>query len=205
MIPKLNQADNYCTETQQYLSQFQRCNASDDNQGALTAALAMAQLNPQQDELWFTLGCCYSKSSDFPQAVTAFNKAQKINPYNAQYALELALCFKQMGQAKSALKYFKTAQKLAPDQFKHYGELGVILCKLGKKQKARKCFTTAIQLNCDDLTALMGCAQLEQLERNFPQAIAFYERVLKINPNNTTASSNLGFLLLERNLRQLYC
>ena len=106
-----------------------------------------------------------------------------------------------MGNHSQALNFYEQAKNISPDQFSHYTEMAQALCKLRRLKEARKCYGVALSLDNNKIKALIGFAQLEQLEKNFSKAIEIYDRVLKLDPTQKVAINNLGYLILERNLR----
>lgn len=111
------------------------------------------------------------------------------------------MVYHTMGNLTQALHFYEEAQKFEPDQFNHYAEMAQVLCKLQRMSDARKCYGIALSLDKNKINALIGFAQLEQLEKNFSDAIGVYDRVLKLDSSQKVAINNLGYLILERNLR----
>lgn len=187
----------------QCLSELDRHCVDNNINGILSSLQSMNQLEPENHELWFHSGLCHYQLKKHPEAINAFHQAVKLEPHEPRYALNLALVYQGVGNLNKAIHYFEIVQSLAPDEFIHYAEMGQVLCKLQRIPEARRCYNVALDLNNNSIQALIGLAQLEQLEKNFSQAIELYERVIKLAPKQTVVMNNLGFLILERNLRQV--
>ena len=184
-----------------YWSQLERHCGDNNTDGVLTSLQAMNQAEPSNHDLWFHSGLSHYQLKKYPQAAEAFHQALQLLPHEARYALNLAMVHHTMGNHSQALNFYEQAKNISPDQFSHYTEMAQALCKLRRLKEARKCYGVALSLDNNKIKALIGFAQLEQLEKNFSKAIEIYDRVLKLDPTQKVAINNLGYLILERNLR----
>lgn len=77
-------------------------------------------------------------------------------------------------------------------------KLPVLLLKMGKPHAAAQWLREAIEKNPDDIDSLLLLARLDISFGEMDEAIAIYEKILKLAPDNSTVRLRLGYLYSQQ-------
>lgn len=95
----------------------------------------------------------------------------------------------------AARRYLQAAQKADPKSSDTALALAQLDIADGNLQKARQTLEGWQQTNGQDLDFLLHSASLSWSERQYPTALAQYEKVLSVDGNNLVALNNMAYLL----------
>ncbi|MEW6467986.1 MAG: tetratricopeptide repeat protein [Bacteroidota bacterium] len=128
-------------------------------------------------------------------AKTEFRKAIAIYPQFHWSWYNLGLIYNEFGQADSAIYVLNKVLELQPQHINTQGLLGSVYGKLKNDlPKAIFHLQKAVQYNPNDLGALENLGIAYAMNKNYPEAVATMEKVLRIKPDNPQTWSNLGSL-----------
>jgi Flp pilus assembly protein TadD len=99
---------------------------------------------------------------------------------------------KDFGGAVEALR---RVLNFTPDSFAAHGNLGTALWQAGQRVESEFHCRRAISLNRDYVPALLILGHLLLDRRRFSEALACYNRVITVQPDNATAHNNAGLIL----------
>jgi Flp pilus assembly protein TadD len=106
-----------------------------------------------------------------------------------------------MGQYKEAEQSVRKALELDPDKVEGYPILAGILIAQKKNAEAELVMQKAVKLAPDNIqTRIAYGSILGQLNKRV-EAEAEYREVLRLDPNNARALNNLGYSMVERNVK----
>ena len=126
------------------------------------------------------------------KAQKAFLKAIEIFPgYSNAYG-ELGLLLFEAGKSEEALQYYKQAIALEPNDPETHSNMGLIYNQMGDQEAAKQSFRKAIEYNTAFVNAMRNLAGIYLVERNFPEAIKWYEQALEYQPDNAEMLYFLG-------------
>jgi Flp pilus assembly protein TadD len=95
----------------------------------------------------------------------------------------------------AAVEVLRRVLNLTPDAPAAHGNLGVALWQAKRAAEAEIHCRRAIALNRDYVPACMVLADILQQRRAFPEALACYNHVASLQPDNAIAHNNAGLIL----------
>ena len=150
----------------------------------LSAALAMA---PEYADAHFELGnVCYLRS-DMSGASEAFRAALSCDPHYAEAHHNLALCYLGQNRLKDALGCLQRAISAKHDYPAAHRNLGYTYYRLGRHSSAIDAYRNAVHMNPYDLNTLLDLAMLVREHGDPAEAVALYERALRLDRGNERA------------------
>lgn len=171
-------------------------------------AAALIRLNealpsfPKSSRLQLAIGLANLKLSRNEEAIRSFNRAIELDPAFAPSYAYLGIMLVLVGQSEAASKYFEQALQRSPGLAVVHYLLADALLKQPNADVARseKSLRRAIELDAGYAPARLALGKLYLREGRLPEAIAEFERAIKIDPNLAEAYYQLGRALnrLER-------
>jgi tetratricopeptide (TPR) repeat protein len=132
-------------------------------------------LKVESDKIYSRLGVDYLHLQEMDKAVDAMTQANRMNPADLNNLLNLGMAHLQLGHVGEAEKAFRaiTAQD---DRFAsaHDG-LGLVATQRGDTEAARSEFEKAIEVNPDELKALLDLGILYRQTGNRQQALHYLQ------------------------------
>jgi putative PEP-CTERM system TPR-repeat lipoprotein len=207
--------ESYLNEARSYL-----------DQGKLNAAVIQLknalQGDPNNMQARFLLGQVYLRSNDGVAAEKELQKARELGLARQEWLVPLAKAYLLQGQYE---RLFKNIDVNPDDPASLRSEVlslrGSAAVALKRTDEARTNFTEALKLNPDNITAMLGNAQLAlmageltqamvtidkaltinsgspeawlmkgevlRLQKNYPESVAAFQKVLELQPNNWLA------------------
>jgi cellulose synthase operon protein C len=125
------------------------------------------------------------KRTEGRRALQLILMADGANP-SARELLRGARAARALNRVEDAQSFFRDAIALAPTDPRVNTEWGALFLEKYNKAEAAKSFQEALKVDPEYGPALLGMARA-LADENPPQAVAFAERVLKLNPNDAGA------------------
>jgi tetratricopeptide (TPR) repeat protein len=160
------------------------------------AALAYFQKakekNPQDADVWFYLGVCYSELGRYQDAIESYKQTIRIKPDYADAHYNLGNAYGILGRYEDAVESYKQVIRINPDLAEAHNNLGGAYFKLGRYQDAVESYKQAIIINPNYAEAhfLLGSAY-GKLDR-YEDAIESNKQAIRINPNYAEAYLGLA-------------
>ena len=120
-----------------------------------------------------------------------------MDPENPRLHNLLGWVLMQSHKFSDAEVVYKRAIALDGTLLISYANLGELYLRQGKLERAIKEFETILAKNPGELSVLMTLGLLYEGKKDFAEATARYEEILKINANFAPAANNLAYILLE--------
>jgi len=158
---------------------------------ALKAFEAALQRDPKLATAYCFTGLIHRYANDFERAEAAFRKAVEFAPDNAGYYLELGRTLDMNNAPDGALPAYKKAIELEAGNFDAHYNLAVIYADKDNFENTEKHFLAAIKAKPDDLDSHYNLGQLYQNNKKHRAAIAKFEKVMTLNPNEAQALAKL--------------
>jgi tetratricopeptide (TPR) repeat protein len=170
--------------------------------GAIQEAICEYQqalrLDPQNGNLYNSLGVCHGVRGDHEGALEAFGRALALDAEDYMATYNTGLIYGLQGRREAALEHFLKAGALHSDVFEILFQTGKLQLEMGDVPAARTLLERAARLRprFGHAQRLLGdCyAQLELPEK----AIGAYRKAIKANPGDSLALSALGGLFDEK-------
>ena len=153
---------------------------------------AMADDPSQQDladvhsSILMQMADCYAVASDSELAERHYRAASALSPALAVPYVGLGAMALQVGQIEQALRFFKTATELQPDCGEAYSGLAIIHQKRQDYSAAFEMHLKCLELDTDNLLALLGLFQTSCEMGTFSKIIHYLEVYLTRNPTDTS-------------------
>lgn len=173
-------------------------------QGQLDSAIAACQealkTDPQSASTCKTLGDIWRTKGDLEQARSWYQKATTLNPTFAEAYANLGNIATGQQDLPSAIAYFQKAITLKPDYAGAYQRLSKVWQKLGREVESTDCLYRAYEIESEGIKpeSLLNLGNRLFKQDRLTQAIACYQRALKINPNIPGAYHNLAEALTRQ-------
>ena len=125
-----------------------------------------------------------------------FNKQQTITPQQRDclQRAEKAISLGNIALAESEYRKLIASDIKIPQV---YTQLAVICAKSNRIDEAKNLWMFALKLSPNFPEALLGLGDICKFERNFKQAITFYQQALSATPNIAIGHLNLSFCYLQ--------
>ena len=140
------------------------------------------------------LGNCYREISKYERAARAYNQASSLDPRNAEILYNLAIPHVDMGALDEALAVADRAIEQQPDAGWTHLARGKALDSHARYEEARAAYERGVELDPGNISGLMSLAVIYGRLWQTDKAIATYNQILEIDPQNDEA---FGFLVNE--------
>ncbi|MEG3845445.1 tetratricopeptide repeat protein [Microcoleus sp. herbarium19] len=174
------------------------------SQGKLEEAIASCEqalkLYPNFAPAYKTLGNALQAQGRMEEARHWYAKAIEIEPNFAEVYANLGSICAQQEKWSEAIEFYQRAIAIKPNFAGVYRNLAKVFGQIGKGAEAQQCWYQAYSLEPEKVAPAehlnLGDALFRQ--EKFPEAIACYDRAIKLNPNLAQAYQNLGEALKKQ-------
>jgi tetratricopeptide (TPR) repeat protein len=143
------------------------------------------------------LGDYYTSAGDYPRAQKCYEKATSLSPDEPGPYVGLGVVDFQKGLLENAEIAFRVACRLAPDYSRAYAGLAMIAQKRTDYEKAFEMYLKCLELDTDNLTALLGLFQTSCQMGSFAKVIHYLELYLSLHPNDCSVMFSLAALYVK--------
>ena len=105
----------------------------------------------------------------------------------------------QAGNLKAAREYYQISLKNNPTNYHTLNYLGILQSQLGNFTESLNIFKKAISVKADDAKLYCNIANIYLQLRELDNAVQYYNKAIKLDPNFFEAHCNLGTALQEYN------
>lgn len=157
----------------------------------------------QSADFFYALGIFYLHLNQPDKTAQAWRKALAADPKSPQIYYDLGVLLAKMGQKADARKYLERAAALfnQPGQRAKKAEalkiLGQIYSESNDGAQAHQAWTRAAALDPSDPDSKMALAISRMKNGQYQEAIPMFEKVLKAEPGNLKALTNLGLAYVQ--------
>jgi Flp pilus assembly protein TadD len=164
------------------------------NPRSCRSALEQAiSVNNKDTEAYLKLAELSLYFKDYEQVFMQLEKATEIEPGNAKAYFIRAFALKEKGDTASAVKSFQKAIDLKQDYFDAYIQLGM-LYTVKKSKLALDYLNNAASLRPESIEPMYFKGLYYQETDQLNEAMAEYNKILKVEPGNKFAQFNLGYI-----------
>jgi tetratricopeptide (TPR) repeat protein len=196
-MPPMVQPEQTATHYQQRAEALLAQRKLDD---AIAACQEALKSDPRSASACKTLGNIWRAKGDLQQARNWYQKAIELNPTYAEAYANLGNVATQQQDWQAAIAYFQKAIALKPDFAGAYQNLSKVWQKLGRELESTDCLYRAYELESQGVKpeSLLNLGNRLFKQDRLTQAIACYQKALKINPNLSGAYHNLAEALTRQ-------
>ncbi len=145
------------------------------------------QILPQYNIAWNNLGYMYAQQNHYEEAWLAYKQAYRIDTNAVETNFNLAEIAQKFGQKDTALYYYQQTIRIdaqSPQAQKSYLALSNWLLQKERYGAAQELLTAALKQQSKDVELLENLAQSYLLDQNILSAIAIWEQMLPLLPQN---------------------
>lgn len=151
----------------------------------------------QHYEVLKELGDCYTSSGDYERARRCYEKASSLGPDEPGPYIGLGVIAFQNGLLDDAEIAFRVACRLDDKYAEGFSGLAMVEQKRGNFQKAFDFYLKCLELDTDNLTALLGLFQTSCRMGSFEKVIHYLEVYLDMHPADTSVMFSLAALYVR--------
>jgi len=156
-----------------------------------------SQYPMQHYEVLQELGDCYTCAGNHKVAQDCYEQAAALGPDEAGPYIGLGVIALQNELLDDAESAFKIAIRLDKCSSKAYTGLAMVLQRKGALQQAFDTYLKSLELDCDNLTALLGLFQTSCSIGSFSKVIFYLQTYLSMHPGDISVMFTLAALYLK--------
>ncbi len=157
------------------------------------------QNDHQHYEVLQQLGDCYTCVGDYERAQRCYEKAAELEPDDAQPYVGLGVAALQQDRLEEAELAFRVACRLDADCAKAYAGRAMVAQQRRDYKAAFELYLKCLELDVDNLTALLGLFQTSCRMNSFARVIHYLELYLEGHPGDTSVMFSLAALYSRQN------
>ena len=143
------------------------------------------------------LGDCFASIGQFEQAQECYDRAAVVDPDRADPYVGIGMIALNAGRIGEAINAFKVAKRLDENCAKAHCGLAVAYQQKQEFSEAFDHYLKCLELDIDNLTALLGLFQTSCLMGSFSKVIHFLEVYLDMHPDDTSVLFCLATLYMK--------
>jgi tetratricopeptide (TPR) repeat protein len=143
------------------------------------------------------LGDCYTSVGNYAEAHKCYEKAASLGPDEPGPYVGLGVLALQQNQLEDAEIAFRVACRLDANCSKAYAGLAMVKQQRGDYQQAFEMYLKCLELDVDNLIALLGLFQTSCQMGSFAKVIHYLELYLNMHPGDTSVMFPLAALYMK--------
>ena len=157
-----------------------------------------AAKNPENS---YQIGAIYLSDGNYLQAEIEFKRAISLDPNNPKYHNALGLAYLFSNRLYHATEAFKRALSFAPNEPDYHNNLGTAYMEMGEHDLAKDEYMQVAQVTSYPalFKTYFNIGQIYAEEKNFPEAINYFQKSLQLNPNSPYTHTQLGLVYEQAN------
>ncbi len=130
------------------------------------------------------MGDCHAAVENYSEARLCYRQAAVLAPNESGPFVGLGVVAMQTAQPEEAIRAFQTARTINPDCSEAYGGLAMVHQEHGRFPQAFEMYLRCLELNSDNLIALLGLFQASCQMGTFAKIIHYLELYLDTHPTD---------------------
>lgn len=152
-------------------------------------------LNPSDAEAWYNLAVALGDAGRKRQAAEAMGEAIRRGGKQPEAHNTLGVVLAAEGKPEEAIREFERAVELDPRHARALNNLGNVLRDTGRLDDAARAYERAIAADGDYADPMNGMGVLEVQRKRPAEAIGWFDRALKLAPENVEVRLNRAIAL----------
>lgn len=174
---------------------------SDHLEEALHSFEQVVTVQPYNADAYFQKGVTQIKLGKPSEAVKSFETAICLSPTEALFHSHCGYAHLMVGSHEAALDRFEYALHLQPDNYEHKVYKACVLAEKARLGEAYEILSELAREHPENLEILRHYSSILFLIGDDHEALVTYQRILKIDPNNTEAIHHRGMVYLRQGQR----
>jgi tetratricopeptide (TPR) repeat protein len=151
----------------------------------------------QHYELLQQLGDCYTSVGSYDRAKKSYEQAASLGPDEPGPYIGLGVVELQQNNLDDAELAFRVALRLDPNCAKAYAGLAMAAQQKADYKQAFEFYLKCLELDVDNLTALLGLFQTSCRMGSFARVIYYLEQYLNTHPGDSSVMFSLAALYMR--------
>jgi len=165
--------------------------ATGQYQKALEDYHRVQELEPRNIDALLQIASLYFRTDMADKAIIAYQQAIDLDPGYYRPHEELGSFRYFRGEYREAIEQFKLSIDRAPGRAIAYSNLGATLMDLGEYTSAEMSLLQSLKLR-ETAPALNNMGAVRAYQRRDAEAVDYYQRAIRLNPNDYVFIQNLG-------------
>lgn len=161
---------------------------------AIAAYQAIVEANPDAYVIYKNIGNCYFQLQKYEEAEKYYQKILEKEPENADALLLIGNTYANRGQDEKAMEWYDKIEFEKITDPAVLFNLGANFYKESKLDQALKYYRKAVEINPDFLDAVYYLGLTYLAMNNNPEAVASFEKYLKLDSCSERAGQVKGFI-----------
>ena len=153
-------------------------------------------------EAWLWLGYAAERSQDWPTAERAYREVLQHEPSAVQAGTGLATALLFQNKPKEAFDTARSMLAYRQEDARVWLTLAYAERALDRLDEAKQAFERAVQLDSWNREAHIGLASIARLRGDWPRALAAQRQIIRIEPQDATAWTDLAEMYYRTNRPQ---
>ena len=141
------------------------------------------------------LSLAYNAKEEYEKGIEILNQAIKIEPKNVLVLNNLGLIHSNLNNLETAENYLERALKIKENYLEASINLGNVKLELNKNVEAIRILTHVLDENKNNYFLNFTLGNAYQQSGYFEKSKKYFDKCLKINPNNTTADKSISLMI----------
>ena len=158
-------------------------------------------ISPDDFNANLTAGQILTRNGRPDDALLYLEKAVELEPQNSSAIRTLAQTYYDIGNTDASISTYERAINATGDNKTkadlHFN-LGILYNQVGEFDAAEDHFTTALDLNPNDVEAILGMAQTFESNGKWRKAEKFYKELIYLEPENASHYRGIARVLLQQ-------
>lgn len=150
-----------------------------------------AQYDPLNESVLLDLAAYFQRQGNIPEAIQTLEPLLKSGSGTFKVRQKIADLAYAMHDYARAEKLYRDALAVRPNDTDMLCSLGALYMQWGQSAKAREMFLKAADISSSNPLSYDALAQLALTQDNTTQALSFYRKSLRANPNNETTREKI--------------
>jgi tetratricopeptide (TPR) repeat protein len=176
------------------------CMAAGQNDRAIGLLKKLVATDSTDAGLWYALGTCYLQKGDSALGNQYATRACMLDPEEPRYWIGRAVIAADQQRFEEVLTIVDSALVHVQPAAGLYSLKGAALSRLGRKTEAVEAFKTAIDHDSTMFIAMGALALIYDETDSVDQAVALYERAIRLSDSAAVYLNNLAYTLASRGL-----
>lgn len=151
----------------------------------------------QHFEIVQELGDCHTQLGEYDQARECYEQAAHLEPDAAGPYVGTGVIALQQGKLDDAEIAFRVALRLDPCSSRAYAGQAMIQQQKGHMQEAFDLYLRCLDIDSDNMTALLGLFQVSCQMKSFGRVIGYLNTYLKMHPGDVSVMFCLATLYMK--------
>lgn len=145
--------------------------------------------------LYYLRGALYTQEKEYRKAMKDVNQALRIDPTFTEAIQLKGVIYLQQKKTAEAVRLFETLKNRDPENAQTATQLAYAQAQNDDYQGAMKTLAPLMDGKPDSVELLRCRGDIELMYGRFTEAVATYEKILKLAPNDSGALNNYSWLL----------